>query len=210
MQMKTLIAAAVAGAFAMPFAAQVSADNDTMILAQASGSSGGAAGTGGAVGAAQGSAGGQGEGNPGGGRTIGFPPSDITQLDKNNDGYVSRDEMGTHPAAGTFDDMDKDRDQRLSRDEWAAGSAAAGASGDPSPDRVGELGRHGTTGGKAGWPPTNIQLLDKDKDEHISREEAGGDREVMSRFGQLDANNDGRLSRSEWEAGTAATGGTTK
>lgn len=184
MKMKTLITAAVAGAFAMPLAAQVSADNDRLILAQATGSPGG----------------------PG----AQMPATSFTKLDRNSDGNITREEMLDDPRVTEFDKMDADRDGRLSRNELEAGSAAAGASQDPSPDRVGELGRPGTTGGRAGWPPTNIQLLDKDKDEHISREEAGGDREVMSRFDQLDANNDGRLSRSEWEAGTAATGGTTK
>jgi len=142
MKMKTLIAVAVAGAFAVPFAAQASADNDRMILAQAGssagtgGASGGAAAQGatGSSGAAQGATGSSGaaQGATGssaaspGGPGAGVPPTDITQLDKNNDGYVSREEMGADPRAGNFDDLDKDRDGRLSRDEWSAGSAATG------------------------------------------------------------------------------------
>ena len=148
MKMKTLIAVAVAGAFAVPFAAQASADNDRMILAQAGGSSGGSSGASGAPGGASGGAAAQGgsstsgtagsaaggsqgsavgsQGNQAGGPGAGVPPTDITQLDKNNDGYVSRDEMGSDPRAGNFDDLDKDRDGRLSSQEWAAGSAATG------------------------------------------------------------------------------------
>jgi hypothetical protein len=134
MKMKTLIAVAVAGAFAVPFAAQASADNDRMILAQApGGASGGAAAQGGsgAPGTSQGAAGGsQGatgtQGNQAGGPGAGVPPTDITQLDKNNDGYVSREEMSADPRVTRFDDMDKDRDGRLSAQEWAAGSAATG------------------------------------------------------------------------------------
>jgi hypothetical protein len=144
MKMKTLIAVAVAGAFAVPFAAQASADNDRMILAQAGGSAGGSAGTGGAsggaaaqggssasgtVGGAAGGSQGSGvgsQGNQAGGPGAGVPPTDITQLDKNNDGYVSREEMSADPRAGNFDDMDKDRDGRLSRDEYSAGGAATG------------------------------------------------------------------------------------
>ena len=40
MKLKTLIAVAIAGAFALPFAAQASADGDRMILAQAGGPAG--------------------------------------------------------------------------------------------------------------------------------------------------------------------------
>lgn len=43
MKLKTLLAVAVAGAFALPFAAQASADSDRMILAQAGGPSGASA-----------------------------------------------------------------------------------------------------------------------------------------------------------------------
>jgi hypothetical protein len=148
MKMKTLVAVAVAGAFAVPFAAQASADNDRMILAQAGGSAGGAPGSSGAPGSASGGAAAQGgsagtpgatgaagasqgnaggaQGNQAGGPGAGVPPTDLTQLDKNNDGHVSREEMGTDPRAGNFDQMDKDRDGRLSAQEWAAGSAATG------------------------------------------------------------------------------------
>lgn len=139
MKMKTLIAVAVAGAFAVPLAVQASADNDRMILAQSGGSAGGSAGTGGAAaqggtgasGTSQGAVGGsQGatgtQGNQAGGPGAGVPPTDITQLDKNNDGYVSREEMSADPRVTKFDDMDKDRDGRLSRDEYSAGDAATG------------------------------------------------------------------------------------
>ena len=66
MKMKTLIAVAVAGAFAVPFAAQASADNDRMILAQAGGSAGGSAGTGGASGGAAAQGGSSASGTVGG------------------------------------------------------------------------------------------------------------------------------------------------
>jgi len=45
MKLKTLIAVAVAGAFALPLAAQASADGDRMILAQAGGPAGATTGT---------------------------------------------------------------------------------------------------------------------------------------------------------------------
>ena len=130
MKMKTLIAVAIAGAFAVPFAAQASADGDRMILAQASsGAPGGAAGAPG--GAAAGSSGGQaGAGAPGTGP--GVAPTDMTQLDKNNDGYVSREEASDESALNSrFSELDKDSDGRISRSEWDAmqGSSATGSSG---------------------------------------------------------------------------------
>lgn len=110
MKMKTLIAVAVAGAFAVPFAAQASADGDRMILAQSGGQAGsGAPGTSGSL-----------------------PPTDITQLDKNNDGYVSREEASGESALNSrFSELDKDSDGRISRSEWDAmhGSGATGSSG---------------------------------------------------------------------------------
>ncbi|HZM33037.1 MAG TPA: hypothetical protein VFC18_00965 [Burkholderiales bacterium] len=137
MKLKTLIAVAVAGAFAMPLAAQ-SVDNDRMILAQAGGSAGGSgggsAGTGGASGAAaaqgaQGDAGGaQGAaggtttgGNPAGGPGAGVPPSDITQRDQ-----VHPQARGAMGVRG-FDELDANRDGMISRQEWDSGSAATGS-----------------------------------------------------------------------------------
>ena len=121
MKMKTLIAVAVAGAFAVPFAAQASADSDRMILAQ-----GGA-----------GSTGSQSSSAPGTGPSK--APTDMTQLDKNNDGYVSRDEATSEQSLSSrFSELDTDNDGRLSRSEWDAmgaprGSAATGASGTTTP-----------------------------------------------------------------------------
>jgi hypothetical protein len=130
MKTKTLIAVAIAGAFAVPFAAQASVDGDRMILAQASsGAQGGATGAPG--GAAAGSSGGQGSaGAPGTGP--GMAPTDLTQLDKNNDGYVSREEASGESALNSrFSELDKDSDGRISRSEWEGmqGSSATGSSG---------------------------------------------------------------------------------
>lgn len=140
MKMKTLIAVAVASAFAVPFAAQASADGDRLIVAQASGGAGapgGASsgpGTGGAGGAAaQGGTAAQGgsAGAPGG-TGAGIPPTDLQQLDTDNDGYISRDEAAKDRSMGSrFSELDKDNDGRISRAEWSAasGTAATGATG---------------------------------------------------------------------------------
>lgn len=147
MKMKTLIAVAVAGAFAIPFATQASVDGDRMIVAQAGGAGapGGASQGSGAPGGAAGGAAAQsgtpaagsssstgqtGSGQPGTG--AGLPPTDMQQLDANNDGYVSREEAAKNPSMGTrFSELDKDSDGRISKSEWEAGSgsAATGATG---------------------------------------------------------------------------------
>ena len=141
MKMKTLIAVAVAGAFAIPFAAQASVDDDRMIVAQAggagapggasqgSGAPGGAAAQSGTPGAGS-STGQTGSGQPGTG--AGLPPTDMQQLDANNDGYLSREEAAKDPSMSTrFSELDKDSDGRISKSEWEAGSgsAATGATG---------------------------------------------------------------------------------
>jgi hypothetical protein len=145
MKMKTLIAVAVAGAFAIPFATQASVDGDRMIVAQAggagapggasqgSGAQGGAAGGAAAQSATPGAGSSTGQtssGQPGTG--AGLPPTDMQQLDANNDGYVSREEAGKNPSMSTrFSELDKDSDGRISKSEWEAGSgsAATGATG---------------------------------------------------------------------------------
>jgi hypothetical protein len=148
MKMKTLIAVAVAGAFAIPFATQASVDGDRMIVAQAGGAGapGGASQGSGAPGGAAGGAAAQsgtpaagsstgqtGSGQPGTG--AGLPPTDMQQLDANNDGYVSREEAAKDPSMTTrFSELDKDSDGRISKSEWEAssGSAATGATGTTS------------------------------------------------------------------------------
>ena len=58
----------------------------------------------------------------------------FSAIDRNNDGYISRDEARDVPWANRFSEMDKDNDGRLSLGEFDAmrqqGAAAAGGSGD--------------------------------------------------------------------------------
>jgi hypothetical protein len=150
MKMKTLIAVAVAGAFAVPFAAQASVENDRIIVAQASGAAGSAGGAasgapgsssgGAAATSGQGSASGTSPsgsavgGSPSGGSTGGTgpstPPTDLQQLDANNDGYISRDEASRHQGFGSrFSELDKDSDGRISKSEWDAGMSSSAGTG---------------------------------------------------------------------------------
>jgi hypothetical protein len=76
-------------------------------------------------------------------------------MDKNSDGFISKEEAKGTPHDKDFATLDKNRDNRLSRDEHAAapehagakssaGSSAGGTGGAPSP------GGSGASGGAPG------------------------------------------------------------
>lgn len=120
MRLKTLLAVAVAGAFALPLAAQASADGDRMILAQASGPKA-----------------------PMGGAAAGATTSRYHRLDTDRDGFVSREEAASAQGL-TFSDYDKNSDGRLSAEEIRGWRDPMGAS--PGEGAAGG----GTTGTTAG------------------------------------------------------------
>lgn len=103
--LKSLIAVAVAAAFAMPFAATAASHKAPGSPAATSPSSpGGAAGNGGSV-------------------------SSMKQLDTNNDGSVSREEAKKDAnISRRFKELDKDNDGKLSATELSA-AQATGAGG---------------------------------------------------------------------------------
>jgi len=97
---KTLIAVAVAGAFALPVAAAPSASDDRAT-------------------------------SSGAGATA---DSRFDQLDRNNDGFISRDEAKDAAELNTrFTELDKNNDNKLTREEYEAVNAdtrgATGATG---------------------------------------------------------------------------------
>jgi hypothetical protein len=132
MKLETAIAIAVAGALAVPFAAQASAEADRIILAQQSGSTttGAGAPVHGATNAADRPANTPkaqtGTGASGATATGGF-----AGIDKNNDGYLSRDEAKDATWSNRFTELDKDNDNRLSQSEFDAMQAGSGASAAP-------------------------------------------------------------------------------
>lgn len=113
MRFKTLIALAVAGAFAVPLAAQASADGDRMILAQAGGPAGASS---------------VGRGPTGGTpspQTAGEP---ATQRDRAaQQGAATAGATGM--AAPMFSTLDTNGDGQISRAEWDAHHRAGAASG---------------------------------------------------------------------------------
>ena len=56
----------------------------------------------------------------------------FSAIDKNHDGYISRDEARDATWANRFSELDKDNDGRLSQSEFDAMQAGAGASARPS------------------------------------------------------------------------------
>jgi len=110
MKLKTLVAVGVAAAFALPLAAQASADSDRLILAQASGASsvgsGPTGGTPSTQSAGEPKAPMAGE-RPPAGATSGATSSgmsrmpDFSAIDKNGDGMISRAEWDAHHRSGS-------------------------------------------------------------------------------------------------------------
>lgn len=99
-------------------------------------------------------------------------------LDKNADGFVSRDEASNHPRlAESFDRIDANKDGQLSFEELRAAR------------RFGHHGHHGHHG-----------RLDMNNDGSISRDEAKTAPRLAQNFDAMDANKDGLLTRDEMHA----------
>src|SRR5256712_12513043 len=142
---KTLIAVAVAGAFALPVAALASAASDNIVVAQAGGGAGGAD-------AAKSNP--QAGSNPPGTASTGASgmSTGFDRLDKNRDGFISRDEAKDAAELNTrFSELDKDNDGKLSREEYnALDTSARGATGAASGSTTRPLG---SGDGKTGATP---------------------------------------------------------
>ncbi len=153
---KTLMAVAIAGAFGLPLIAQASVTGDNIVIAQAGG--GGDTGASSrqpgvnppgdvspgtprsAVTGADRDTGAAGHANPSGGSMkdrhhsgsgATHARATFDRLDKNHDGYISRDEAANAAELNTrFSELDRNNDGKLSRDEYNALHAGArGATG---------------------------------------------------------------------------------
>ena len=123
---KTLIAVAVAGAFALPVAALASAASDNIVVAQAGGGAGGAD-----VATSNRQAGSNPPGTASPGMGSSANATRFDSLDKNRDGFISRDEAKDAMELNTrFSELDKNNDGKLSPEEYGALNAdARGAAG---------------------------------------------------------------------------------
>lgn len=157
MKLKTLVALAVAGAFAVPLVAQASADGDRILLADGP-SGAGAVGTGPTGGVPSPQSAGEPRASTPGSATAG-PSGTYHSLDANRDGYVSREEAGRESSLN-FSELDKDGDGRLSSSEmsaWQGGAASSGATGGASaaPSGPGTASRAGPGSDTATTPSTS-------------------------------------------------------
>ena len=130
MKFKTLMAVAVAGAFAVPLAALAQGAGGTTTAPSAdhpqgnppytapAGSQSSGAVTPGARAKSSTSH------SAGAGGTSSSSSASWDKLDKNKDGYLSREELkGDTSMSGRFSEMDKDNDGRISKDEFSAHSS---------------------------------------------------------------------------------------
>jgi hypothetical protein len=106
MTFKTLIAAAVAAAFALPFSASAAGDKAD----KAASSSNKSAATGAT-------------------KSDGGAEAMFKALDKNNDGFMSKEEVKGTPHDKDFSKLDKNNDGKLSRQEHAAAPEHSGKAG---------------------------------------------------------------------------------
>jgi hypothetical protein len=125
MMFKTLIAAAVAAAFALPFSASAAGDKADKA---ASGSSAGTSTSGSA--SAGGTSGSSGDKAASGAtKSDGGAEAMFKSLDKDKDGFMSKEEVKGTPHDKDFSSLDKDNDGKLSREEHAAAPEHAGKAG---------------------------------------------------------------------------------
>jgi EF hand len=119
MMFKTLIAAAVAAAFALPFSASAAGDKADKAASGSSASDKADKASSGAT------------------KSDGGAEAMFKSLDKNKDGFMSKEEVKGTPHDKDFSSLDKNHDGKLSREEHAAapehsGKAGAGASASES------------------------------------------------------------------------------
>jgi hypothetical protein len=126
----------------------------------------------------------------------------FNQRDSNRDGYLTLSEYGGHP--GNFRALDRDGDNRLSRDEFVRRGGGGSAPPIALPDEFAylDLNADGSLS-RAEWYGKDVPFdrVDSNNDGRVSRDEfrvqpTADNRQ--ERFYGLDSNSDGVLARREW------------
>lgn len=118
----------------------------------------------------------------------------FAKLDVDQDGALSKDELGDHKLAGLFDEIDGDGDGKLSKDEFFAAKKAR---------HRGKGDRHGK-GDPAERAAKLMGKLDADQDGSLSKAETEEHRWLGEKFAEVDADQDGKLTIAELTAFKAA------
>src|SRR5262245_40275345 len=134
----------------------------------------------------------------------------FTQRDADRDGYLTLSEYGGHP--GNFRALDRDGDNRLSREEFVYRRGGAGEAGAGPvvalPDEFAYLDLNSDrTLSRAEWYGRDVPFdrVDRDNNNRITRDEFNSQPTAdnrQDRFYGLDTNSDGVLSRREWRGET--------
>jgi len=153
MNFKKLLVVAVAGAFALPFAAQVSAAGDNLILAQSS-SSGGDAGAPPSGASSTGTGATGGVASP---RTAGEPKAPAADRTPSTDSTTSK---RASRGSADFSAMDKNGDGMISRAEWDAYHRSGAAASGGATTAPAARGKTGTTAGPGEAAPRTAPSSD--------------------------------------------------
>lgn len=120
-------------------------------------------------------------------------PPGFNELDKDNDGFVTRAEAQRNPnLVKRFEKADDDKDGRLTRGEYLAVMAAKDFRS--LREEVADFVEPGSDEKQA----RGFNELDRNGDGKLSRAEAQASRELASRFAETDDDKDGSVTRVEY------------